>query len=150
MLVYRHNLRNHYEGKVYECHCGSVHKCKDKLIIHERSHNREYKTCEACQKQFASMGSLSTHWKSKHLQTHGPLQVEKSKFIWFWSWSAEETLIGFKQFACWTRMALSFATNVDRNVQIAILSSRTLVTIEMKKVVDTVTYVHGLLITNGI
>lgn len=79
---FSHNLRKHYEGKLHECHCGSVFKHKFELNTHQRYHNTKI-ACEVCQKQYFTMHGLREHWRSKHLQTHG-MRENRSKFLFPW------------------------------------------------------------------
>lgn len=82
MLDLRHNLRHHCNGKLYECHCGEIFKSNSKLTDHQQTHSEKV-SCKVCRKQFSYKDSLRSHWKTKHLKTHGVFENSernKSKF----------------------------------------------------------------------
>lgn len=76
----RHNLTKHYDGKLFECHCGSVYKFNCELIKHQQIHNGKL-ICRVCQKPFSTSNSLYTHWRVKHLKAHGKLESEVNWFF---------------------------------------------------------------------
>lgn len=75
-----HNLKEHYDGQLFECHCGSAFKLNSQLTAHQKTHIKKIETCRACRKQFASSHSLYNHWTRTHLKTHGELTSIKSEF----------------------------------------------------------------------
>lgn len=76
---FRHNLRNHYEGTLFECHCGSVYSSKLTLKKHQRIHDENSKkACRVCQKQFF-LPDLRQHWNKMHLKRYGPYMSRLSK-----------------------------------------------------------------------
>lgn len=71
-FIFSHNLRMHYDGKVVECHCGSVYKTAYMLKVHQRTHSiGTAVNCKVCQKEFSKIELLKLHWKRLHLKTHG-------------------------------------------------------------------------------
>lgn len=74
-FTFSHELKTHFKGKIFECHCGSVFKSSKKLINHRKTHV-EKRTCHVCQKQISPKG-FAAHWKSFHLDTHGELEIIK-------------------------------------------------------------------------
>lgn len=77
-LFSRHNLNEHYNGKLFDCHCGSVFKVKYQLKKHQKVH-KEKEECKVCRKQLAFI-SIKQHWRKFHLETHGRLETRKGKF----------------------------------------------------------------------
>lgn len=75
-FIFRHHLKNHYEGRLYECNCGSVYKTKGQLKRHEESHKEKW-TCKVCLKQCSTREEIRHHWKKKHLKTHGFFDMSK-------------------------------------------------------------------------
>lgn len=70
---FRHTLKKHYNGKVYECFCGSVFAENHTLTKHQRVHSNEVMTCEVCLKVFKTEENFKIHWKKHHSEKHGPL-----------------------------------------------------------------------------
>lgn len=70
-IFFRHDLKKHFEGKIYECHCGSVSSSKLKFATHQKTHNAEKFTCKVCQKQFSCRFTLKEHWNKNHINPHG-------------------------------------------------------------------------------
>lgn len=79
-LHFRHNLKEHYDGTLYECHCGSICKSKRNLEHHQETHT-EKEICEVCDKQCSTRNTLRRHWNLKHVTTHGTFKYSRSKFI---------------------------------------------------------------------
>lgn len=79
MLDFRHMLRKHFDGEIFECHCGSVFDRKYNLSAHQKAHNEKL-PCNVCLKTFITHSKLRAHWKTNHLKTHGVLQFARSKF----------------------------------------------------------------------
>lgn len=75
---FRHRLKKHFNGKIFECHCGSVYTAVWKLKYHQRLHNNQKMTCDACQNTFASIDHLKYHCRR---MKHGQY-LEKSKFLY--------------------------------------------------------------------
>lgn len=86
MFGFRHNLRKHFEGEIFECHCGSVYASKALLQNHKRIHGG-MKTCGICQKEFANALCLRRHWRRKHQQTDGKFQDRKCRFCFLDYWN---------------------------------------------------------------
>lgn len=70
---FRHTLKKHYYGKVFECHCGSVFVENYRLIAHQRVHSSQMIQCEACPKTFKTKTNYKLHWTVHHSKTHGSL-----------------------------------------------------------------------------
>lgn len=78
-------MKKHYDGKLYECHCGSVFKSKHRLKTHQKRHTGEMKNtsrntfhilrnhrnstvfCDLCPRSFYRKTSLAIHMKRDHL-----------------------------------------------------------------------------------
>lgn len=60
-LNFRHSLRLHYNGELYECHCGSVFKSKRGWDVHTIIHKKENLACNVCQKQFSTYYFLKAY-----------------------------------------------------------------------------------------
>lgn len=73
-----HILKKHYDGNIYECHCGAAYKSKSHLLKHQKIHEGRTKTCEVCQQEFTSIDYFRNHWRMKHQKTHGMLEINKS------------------------------------------------------------------------
>lgn len=77
---YRHKLIEHYDGQLFECHCGSVFKNKYELKGHQTIHSDKVE-CSVCRNQFSLFRDLAAHWRKNHSRTHGMLGSLKSKFF---------------------------------------------------------------------
>lgn len=71
MFYCRHQLRMHYEKKIFECRCGKSFASKNSLRAHEQIHDEKVITCEVCQKIFFDMCDLTAHLKISHLTARG-------------------------------------------------------------------------------
>lgn len=91
-IIFRHFLKEHYEGKIFECdwsECGAVFKKETNLQHHKYIHREQERKCEVktcklnkvrkyfhnffqvCDEIFQRRSSFYNHWKEKHFETHG-------------------------------------------------------------------------------
>lgn len=91
-IIFRHFLKEHYEGKIFECdwsECGAVFKKETNLQHHKYIHREQERKCEVktcklkkvrnyfhnlfqvCDEIFQRRSSFYIHWKEKHFETHG-------------------------------------------------------------------------------
>lgn len=74
-LFCSHTLKRHYNGKVYECHCGSIFTENYILKTHQLVHSSQHlvsDTCQVCHKIFKTKACFKNHWMKHHFEKHGP------------------------------------------------------------------------------
>lgn len=68
----------HYDGEIYECHCGQAYKSMQALKRHKETHEEKV-TCEVCRQHFSNRDRLKCHWNKKHSQIYGKFETIKRR-----------------------------------------------------------------------
>lgn len=96
IFIFRHCVRKHFTGKIFECHCGSVYTTMFRLKIHQQSHSAEkIIVCEVCKKEYDKLVNLKAHWKRVHLRTHGVYLGKECKFLLKSMWNNNNKFLIF-------------------------------------------------------